>query len=301
MKRLLLKWLEYILMTGGLACLLLIPSVAWGASTDSYINFTGTATSGQSGYVLDNAALEQSGNSYFACGVRYAKNIAAGSAWSQNLIAKYTSAGDQKSWAIFIGAAALNRLTFTAVKDGGGVISGQVASGNDYQLNTNIHTAIGQAYFNNPGTSGTTLWGDTAYINATSTNNVNSLFDSTAPVSLGDAGFVGASLNGKIYQAWIAFADQNIITTSSAASWYNNPNTLPFSLSGVSRCFVWGPDGTYQWSSGKWVESGVSTGKTSGQFDMKFSNHPTYVRWKPMDLIKWAQGILSHWKRGTMP
>lgn len=291
----LLQWFYHLLAKWSwIGCLLLIPSIGWGASTDSHIIFP---ASGASGYVLDNAALEQSGNSYFAIGVRYQKSTINDVTVGQYLFGKIALNPVQLTHLLYINSS--NQPGFRIDKDTGGFVTTTIESGITPTA-TEIVSVVGQAFFNLPTNSGVTMWVNGNIVAPVSNSAVNGLSNGTQQLIIGgDSTLNTRNLNGKIYQAWVAFSDVPIITASGATTWHNNPTQLP--CAGASRWYVWGPTGARMWPSGKWAESGVSPGKTEGQFDMSFNNHPAYRLWTPLTLWKWAIDKLGHWRQGAIP
>jgi hypothetical protein len=266
--------------------LLLIPSLA--GADESHIVF-----SGNSGYVLDNEAFEQSGNSYFVVGIRFKQNSVF--ADGAQYLLKYTPT--QKSFYVVRMTsvhANPNALRLTLSKNG--TVESHVYSTNNYANDTNVHALVAQQFFNGPTTSGTTLFVDGNMVGSSSTSTINNMFDGTAPLTLGSFSDVS---NFRAYNVWLAFFDDPAlaITDQKASDWARTPTQRV--ITGASRYYEWGPDGSYAWPSGMWAETGVSTGKTPGQFDMKFSGHPTYRKragWNPI-----LPEIKSHWKTGVIP
>jgi hypothetical protein len=234
--------------------LLLIPSLCFGAAADSYITF-----SGNSGYVADNAALEQSGNSYFVTWVRF--KLQSWNASASILLSKNDDlTGDNRSWLVATDDA--NKRPYYFQDKTGKAVVYDIATGksNSISLDT-VYTIVTQAYFNNPGTSGLTMFLNGNSVFTKSNSNVNGIFNNAIRVSIGSAPIGPASQNADahIYEAGFAFADVPIITAdSTVTNWTNQPGTyaLPFTTSAVSRYASWGPEGRFGWPSGYHSDSG---------------------------------------------
>ena len=241
-----------------------------GTSLDYEVQFP---ASGASMYVLDNAALEQSGASYFACGVRY-KQKPIGSQQYYFLLSKHDNSGAGN--AAFLLASDNGKPFFKVNKDPTGIVKAQISSPAPAPSSMTLNTATGQIFFNNPGICGVTLWINGNIISPVSNSNVNSMNDNNLPVVLGADGVVNnRGFEGNIYQAWLAYASIPIVTADQKVTdWSTSKTALPFDPAGVSRYFFWNGSGL---TGNRWVESGVSLGKTPGQFDMLPNKNPQII------------------------
>lgn len=238
--------------------LLLLPSLAYGAAEDSYWQ---TPATGASSWTVDNAALEQSGNSYFACGVMYQQNNTGVAGVYPSFIGKYLWVGNQRSWLLYRDTVAGgNDLVFYFDKLGTDATATRLSSPNNYDNDTNKHSIVAQWFGNGPTNSGATMWASGNRVATVSNSSNNNIFAGTARLSIGsqDSGEATNCLNGRIYQVWIAYSDTPIITAdSNVTAWSQNPGTtkLPFNTGGVSRYYVWGPAGRLQWINGTWQQT----------------------------------------------
>lgn len=111
--------------------------------------------------------------------------------------------------------------------------------------------------------------------------------------------------NLKLYEAFIGRASSDLTAMNSATvalQWHTNRGAVPSAvIAGVSNYQYYGKNGSYGLPSGILAETGVSTGKTPGQFDMKFKGKPTYKKRAGWNPIRWARGLWPGWKTGIIP
>jgi hypothetical protein len=115
----------------------------------------------------------------------------------------------------------------------------------------------------------------------------------------------GSVMNGRVFECGVAYSGVTPITSSASVTAYAlGTSPRPFT-SEVSRYYVWDGNGAKRWPSGKWAETGVSSGKTPGQFDMSFSGHPSYrliLQREPWhDKGGWSDKTPWHDSMGVIP
>jgi hypothetical protein len=296
MKRLLLLFL-----------LLLLPSLAW-AKAVSYVSYDG----------IDDYAISSpsSGSSPF--------NIATNAVWwgwiypvsvpdatvgnGHRWLAKYDAANGKRSWnhSLVTGGAGTAVIRFQYSTDGASTGLRFLDATTTMTLNAWHFVTIEYQYA--AGGSGITMFVDGVQ---TGTSNVatgpiyqgsSGLYIGTMPVSgtpYGDFMFDGRI--GPVGFAAMDVLPENLCGIVGHQWMYQNPGFVYSGLSGASRYFAWGPSGSYAWPSGTWAETGVSTGKTQGQFDMRFYGRPQAYLWKPSSLWDWAVKKFESWRIFKIP